>query len=130
MKPFEESITSELVALLRAGVPPRAVRITVREMVVAQMERGALGAREVSGAVEAALRAARRVVRELDATDELAELVCRSALEAVRGHGGETARWLMDATNTASAVLNELAREHPTEVTWRRLAQRISLEMR
>jgi hypothetical protein len=89
------------------------------------MERGQLGAREVSDAVEAAVRAAGRLVHELDAPDELAEIVCRSALEAVRGHGGESALWLTEATSAAYAVLDELARERPSEATWRWLAQRL-----
>jgi hypothetical protein len=110
VKPFEEAVASELAWLLRAGVPGRAVHLTVRELVITRFERGQLGAREVSDAVEAAVRAACRLARELDAPDELVETVCRAALEAVRGHGGESARWLADATSTAYAVLDELAR--------------------
>ncbi|PYN74459.1 MAG: hypothetical protein DMD96_30090 [Candidatus Rokuibacteriota bacterium] len=125
MRPFEEAVASELAGLLRAGVPTRGVHITVREMVVMRIERGPLGAREVSDAVEAAVRAACRVVRELDAPDELAEIVCRSALEAVRGHGGETARWLTEATSAAYAVLDQLALERPEDPTWRWLARRV-----
>jgi len=125
MRPFEEAVASELAGLLRAGVPVRGIHITVREMLVTRMERGQLGAREVSDAVEAAVRAAGRLVREFDAPDELAEMVCRSALEAVRGHGGESALWLTEATNAAYAVLDELARERPSEATWRWLAQRL-----
>jgi hypothetical protein len=37
--------------------------------------------------------------------------VCRAAVEAVRGHGGESARWLVDATDAMDTVLDELARE-------------------
>ena len=125
MRPFEEAVASELAGLLRAGVPVRGIHITVREMLVTRMERGQLGAREVSDAVEAAVRAAGRLVRELDAPDELAEIVCRSALEAVRGHGGESALWLTEATNAAYAALDELSRERPSEATWRWLAQRL-----
>jgi len=125
MRPFEEAVASELAGLLRARVPVRGIHITVREMLVTRMERGQLGAREVSDAVEAAVRAAGRLVRELDAPDELAEIVCRSALEAVRGHGGESALWLTEATSAAYAVLDELARERPSEATWRWLAQRL-----
>ena len=125
MRPFEEAVASELAGLLRAGVPTRGVHITVREMVVMRIERGPLGAREVSDAVEAAVRAACRVVRELDAPDELAEIVCRSALEAVRGHGGETSRWLTEATSAAYAVLDQLALERPEDPTWRWLARRV-----
>src|SRR5262249_41625883 len=102
VRPFEEAVASELAGLLRgggagglrAGVAARGIHLTVRELVVVRMERGPLDAREVSDAAEAAVRAACRLVRELSAPDELAEIVCRSALEAVRGHGGESARWL------------------------------------
>jgi hypothetical protein len=125
MRPFEEAVASELTGLLRAGVPVRAVRLTVRELLVGRIERGPLGAREVSDAVEAAVRAACRLVRELDAPDDLVETVCRAALEAVRGHGGESARWLAEATSAAYAVLDELAREGPEEPTWRWLARRL-----
>jgi hypothetical protein len=125
VRPFEEAVASELAGLLQAGVPARGIQITVREMLVTRMERGHLGAREVSDAAEAAVRAACRLVRELDAPDELAEIVCRSALEAVRGHGGESARWLTEATSAAYAVLDELALERPAETTWRWLAGRL-----
>ena len=124
MRPFEDAVASELAELLRAGVPTRGIHITVREMVVARMERGRLGAREVSDATEEAVRAACRLVRELGAPDELVEIVCRSTLEAVRGHGGESARWLPEATIVVHAVLEELATERPDEITWRWLAQR------
>jgi len=124
MRPFEDAVASELAELLRAGVPTRGIHITVREMVVTRMERGRLGAREVSDATEEAVRAACRLVRELGAPDELVEIVCRSALEAVRGHGGESARWLPEATIVVHAVLEELATERPDEITWRWLAQR------
>ena len=56
--PFEDVVAAELLGLLRAGVPARAVRLTVRELVVTRIERGRLGAREVSDAVEAVMRAA------------------------------------------------------------------------
>ena len=118
-------MASELAGLLRAGVPARGVHITVREMLVTRMERGPLGAREVGDAIDAAVRAACRLVRELDAPEELAEIVCRSALDAVRGHGGETARWLPEATSAAYAVLDELAVERPDEMTWHWLAGRL-----
>jgi hypothetical protein len=125
VKPFEDAVAFELLGLLRAGVPVRAVRLTVHELVLARIERGPLGAREVSDAVEATVRAACRLARELDAPDELIEAVCRAALEAVRGHGGESARWLADASTTASAVLDELARDRADEATWRWLARRV-----
>jgi len=124
MRPFEDAVASELAELLRAGVPTRGIHITVREMVVARMERGRLGAREVRDAAEEAVRAACRLVCELGAPDELVEIVWRSALEAVRGHGGESARWLPEATSAAHAVLDELADEQPNDMTWRWLAQR------
>ena len=125
MRPFEEAVAAELAALLRAGVPPRGISITVREMLVTRLERGPLGPREVSEAVEAAVRGAYRLVHELGAPDELAEIVCRSALEAVRGHGGESARWLAEATSAAHAVLDELVLERPDEAIWRWLAGRL-----
>jgi hypothetical protein len=102
---FETLMTAELVGLLRAGVPPRGVRLTVRELVIMRLERGPLGAHEVNDAVEAAARAACRLVHELDAPPDVVESVCRGALEAVRGHGGETARWLSVASGALSAVL-------------------------
>jgi hypothetical protein len=117
---------SELAWLLRAGVPTRAVRLTVREMLIVRMERGHLGAREVSDAVEGAVRAACRLVRELAAPDELVEAVCRAALEAVRGHGGASAAWMAEAMDAAHAVLDELAMERGDEPTRRWLA--LSLE--
>jgi hypothetical protein len=125
MTPFEEAVASELVGLLRAGVRVRAVRLTVRELLVGRIERGPLGAREVSDAVEATVRAACHLAQELDAPDELVEAVCQAALDAVRGHGGESARWLAEATSAAYAVLDELAREHVEEPTWRWLVQRV-----
>jgi len=125
VRPFEEAVAAELAALLRAGVPPRGISITVREMLVTRLERGPLGPREVSEAVEAAVRGAYRLVHELGAPDELAEIVCRSALEAVRGHGGESARWLAEATSAAHAVLDELVLERPDEAIWRWLAGRL-----
>jgi hypothetical protein len=121
---FEEALRDELSWLLRAGVPPRAVRIAVREQLAVRLERGPLGPREVSDAMEAAVRAACRLVRELDAPDELVDMVCRAALEAVRGHGGETSRWLSDAAGAADAVLDELARAHREDPSWRWGTQR------
>jgi hypothetical protein len=118
VSPFEELVESELAELLRAGVPPRAVRITVREMLIVRMERGPLGAREVSEAVEAAVRAACRLVRQLGTPDDLVETVCGAALEAVRGHGGESARWLAEATRAAAAVIDDLLRERAGEPVW------------
>ena len=125
MSLFEETMAAELTGLLRAGVPARGVRLTVRELIVTHIERGPLGAREVGDAVEAAMRAACRLVRELDAPPEVVETVCRAALEAVRGHGGESARWLAEATSAASAVLEEQARERSDEEAWRWLVGRM-----
>ena len=53
------------------------------------------------------------------------ETVCRGAIEGVRGHGGESTRWLPDATSAAYVVLDELARERAAEPEWRWLAQQI-----
>jgi hypothetical protein len=122
--PFERVVAAELTGMVRAGVPAHGVRLTVREMVFARIERGPLGAREVSDTVEAVVRAACRLVRELDAPEEMVEAVCRAALEAVRGHGGESARWLADATRETEEVLDELARERAGEPAWYWLARR------
>ena len=125
MRPFEEAMASELALLLHAGVPARAVRLTVRELVVARIERGPLGSREVSEAVAATVRAACRLARERDAADELVETVCRAALEAVRGHGGESARWLAEATNAVASVLDDLARGREETESWLWVARRL-----
>jgi hypothetical protein len=126
VRPFEDAMAAELAGLLRAGVPERGIHLTVRELISTRIERGPLGAREVSDAVEAMVRAACRLVRELDAPDELVETVCRASLEAVRGHGGDSARWFPEATSAAYAVLDELAREHDGDMTWRWVARRLS----
>jgi hypothetical protein len=125
MTPFEQVVAAELIALLRAGVPVRAVRLTVRELVVTRIERGPVGAREVGDAVDAAVRAVCHLARERDAPVDVVETVCMAALEAVRGHGGETARWLGAATSTIAETLDELAREHAEEPGWRWLARRV-----
>jgi hypothetical protein len=125
VRPFEEEIVSELAWVLRAGVPERGLRLTVRELLITRIGRGPLGAREVSDAVEAAVRAACRLARELDAPDDVVETICRGALEAVRGHGGESARWLPEATGAVQAVLDELARERADEAAWRWLGRRL-----
>ena len=125
MSLIEETMAGELAGLLRAGVPARGVRLTVRELIVTRIERGPLGPREVGDAVAAAMRAACRLVRELEAPPEVVETVCRAALEAVRGHGGESARWLAEATSAASAVLEEQARERSDEEAWRWLVGRM-----
>ena len=126
MRAFEELMVSELRELLRAGVPVHGVRLTARELLVTRIERGPLGAREVSDAVEEMVRAACRLVRELDAPPEVVETVCRAALEAVRGHGGESSRWLQEVTSTASAVLDEMANERAADASWRWIARRLS----
>ncbi len=125
MRPFEETISAALADLLRAGVPSRTLRVTARELVVARLERGPLGGGEVGDAVAAAARAACRLVREVGAPDDVVDLVCRAALEAVRGHGGATARWLPEAQSAVERVLDELARERTGEPEWRWLARRL-----
>ena len=125
MTPFEQVVAAELVALLRAGVPVRAVRLTVRELLVTRIERGPVGAREVGDAVEAAVRAVCGLARTRDASVDGVEIVCMAALEAVRGHGGETARWLGAATSTIAEALDALAREHAEEPGWRWLVRRV-----
>jgi hypothetical protein len=124
MRLFEDVVLSELAGLLRLGVPAHGVRLTVRELVIARIERGPLGAREVGDAVEDMVRAACRMARELDASDELVETVCRATLEAVRGHGGESARWFPEAASAAHTVLDEVARERAEE-TWSWMARRL-----
>jgi hypothetical protein len=126
VRPFEDAVALELVWLVRAGVPPRAVQLTVRELLVERIGQGPLGAREVSEAVEEALRAACRLAQEMDAPDEMVEAVCAAALDAVRGHGGTTARWLPEATSTARAVLDELADERGDAPMWQWLSHRLS----
>jgi hypothetical protein len=112
-------MTATLAGLVRAGVPGRAVRLTVRELVLERIGRGPLGAREVTDTVEATVRAACRLVHEVEAPDELVEIVGRAAVEAIRGHGGESARWLGEARSAATAVLVELAGERANEPAWR-----------
>jgi hypothetical protein len=124
MRALEEALAAELQALLRAGATPRAVRITVREVVVARLVAGPLGPQEVSAAAGAAARAACRLVRQVGAPEDVVEAVCRAALDAVRGHGGESARWLDDATSAVLESLDELARERAEEPVWRWLARR------
>jgi hypothetical protein len=120
---FEDALRGELSWLVRAEVPARAVRLTVRDRLVARLERGPLGAREVSESVETTVRVACRLVEELDAPEELVETVCRAALEAVRGHGGDSARWIAEAMGAAGAVLDELARQHRDDRTGAWLAR-------
>ena len=126
MSPFEAMVAAELRGLLRAGATPRAVRLTVRELVVEHIGRGPLGAREINDTMEAMVRAACALVSELGATDEMVDIVCGASIEAVRGHGGESARWLTEAANAALAVLEAQALERADEQAWRWLAGRVS----
>jgi len=119
VNPFEETLREEMSWLLRAGMPARAIRLTVRDRLVVHLARGPLGPREVTGAMEATVRAACRVMREVDAPEELVDVVCLAALDVVRGHGGETARWLTAAATTADAVLDELAGGKVGPPSWR-----------
>ena len=125
MRTFEDIIAGELLALMRAGATPHAVRITVREVVVERLGVGSLGPREVSETAAAAARAACRLVRQLGAPEDVVEAVCRAALDAVRGHGGESARWFDDASSAVFDALDELARERQEEPAWRWLAGRL-----
>jgi hypothetical protein len=72
------------------------------------------------------VRAACRLVRELGAPEELVETVCRATLEAVRGHGGETAQWFSEATSVTYVVLDELASGGGDDARWRWMARRLS----
>ncbi len=123
MSAFEDELHWELSWLVRAEVPARAVRLTVRDLLVARMERGRLGARQVSENVQTTVRVAWRLVEELDAPEDLVETVCRAALEAVRGHGGDSARWITQAMAAADVVLDELTRRHGDDPTGAWLAQ-------
>lgn len=125
MRPLEDLLAGEVAALLRAGATPRAVRLTVREVVVERLVAAPTGAREVSETAAAAARAACRLVRQLGAPEEVVEAVCRAALEAVRGQSGESARWLEEATSAIFEALDELARERAGEAEWRWLARRL-----
>jgi len=58
MSAFEDELHWELSWLVRAEVPDRAVRLTVRDLLVARMERGRLGARQVSENVQTTVRVA------------------------------------------------------------------------
>ncbi len=121
----EGTIDDELELLFRAGVPRRAVRLTVREFVVTRIETGPLGPREVTEAIEGTLRAACRLVRELGAPEDLVETVCQAALEAVRGHGGQSSRWMPQASSAAADVLSQMAQDWPDELNWPWLASRV-----
>lgn len=125
MTRFADDLSAELSVLVRAGVPMQGIRLAVRERIVERLGRGPLGAREVSESVEAAVRAACRLARSLDAADDLVDTVCRAAFEAVRGQGGYSARWITHAMNVAEAVLDELAQEHDPEPTWPWLSRRL-----
>ena len=127
MTSFEEVVAVELQTLLRTAVPPRGIRLTVRELLVSRIERGPIGAREIGEAVEATLWAACRLVRERQASEDMIETVLDAALEAVRGQGGESARWMAEARHAALSVLDQLARAHADEPTWRWLAERLDL---
>jgi hypothetical protein len=125
MNPFEALVAAELTNLLRAGATPRAIRLTVRELVVGQIVREPLGPREISDTVEATVRAACALVSE-GASAEWVEIVWSASFEAVRGHGGESARWLAQATSAASSVLDDLVLARAEEPAWRWLARRLA----
>jgi len=125
MNPFEAIVTAELTDLLRAGAASRAVRLTVPELIVERIVRGPLGPREVGETVEATIRAVCALVTERGASEEWVEIVCGASFEAVRGHGGESARWLTQATSAASSVLDELIQARAEEPTWAWLARRL-----
>ena len=127
MSTFEEVITVELETLIRAAVPPRAIRLTVRELMVTRIERGPMGAREISDTIQAVLLAACRLVQAGHASEDVVETVLGAALEAVRGQGGESARWLPEARHAAGTFFSQFAQEHTDEPIWRWLAGRLDL---
>ena len=125
MRPFEDAVASELVWLSRARVPARAVHVSVRELLVARLDRGPLGAREVSDAVEAAVRAACRLVREMTRPTRWSKRCAsrrstRCAATAARAPAGSRRR-----RAAAHAVLDELAQERAEEPSWRWIARRL-----
>ena len=119
-------MVERLAELVRAGVPIRGVRLTVRELFVARIERGPLGPREVSEAVESMVRAAYRLDQLVRRVQVPHEAAGRATLEAVRGHGGETARWFPEATSAAYVVLDELATGSGGNARWRWIARHLS----
>jgi hypothetical protein len=123
---FEAVVAAVLTDLLRAGAPPRAVRLTVRELVVDRIVREPLGPRAISDTVESTVRAACTLVSERGASEEWVEIVWSASVEAVRGHGGESARWLEQATTAASSVLDELMLARAGEPVWSWLARRLA----
>ena len=118
MRPFEELMAGSWRGSCVPGVPVRGVHLTVRELVVVRL--GARAAGRPRGERGGGGGGARGVPAgaELDAPEEMVETVCRAALEAVRGHGGESARWLPEATSAAHAVLDR-ARARATARSWR-----------
>ncbi len=130
MNQFEDAMHSELGLLLRAQVPSRGIRITVREMLVSRIERGPLGARAVSDSVAQALRAACRLMRELHAPEDVVDTVCAAAFDAIRGHGGHSARWMPAASDAAVAVLSSAAADTPDDADWQWLLGRVQAAWR
>ncbi len=127
MSAFEQVVALELESLLRAAVPPRAIRLTVRELMVSRIERGPLGAREIGETMQATLLAACRLFRAGRASEDVVETVLDAALEAIRGHGGESARWVPEARHAAVTVFHQLAQEYSDEPMWRWFAGRLDL---
>lgn len=109
MTTADPGIAAELALLVRAGVPAHAVRLAIRERLIVRLGAGPLGPHNAGDAVERALRAACQVQQEIGGSTELVATVYLASLEAVRGHGGETAQWLAESTRRAHAVLNEMA---------------------
>ncbi len=127
MSTFEELVAGELELLLRAAVPLRGIRLTMRELVVTHIERGPIGAREISETMEAALLAACRLLRAGRASEDVVETVLGGAFEAIRGHGGESARWMPEARHAARTVFVQLASQYRDEPIWQWLTGRVDL---
>ena len=71
MNAFEDAVAAELTDLLRAEVPMRGVRLTVRELVVASDQPGGLTAAEVAGGCAASGAPLRSPVARATAPDAL-----------------------------------------------------------
>lgn len=124
MNDLEKRLVAEMAWLLEAGAGLRTVRVTVYEEMVTYLVLEPTGSRRVHGAVEASLRAAYRMLHEYGAPDDLLDTVLESALDAVRGHGGETSRWIREAVQNAYLLLEQFETERGIDSGWRKILER------